>query len=54
MNHADIQALGGHSGGRMLYLGFGNGAGTSMIVDGHTSPLTLGLLPYKNGRKVDE
>lgn len=54
MNDADMQALGGYSGGRMLYLGFGTGVGTSMVIDGHISPLALGLLPYKSGRKFDE
>ncbi|WP_428304979.1 ROK family protein [Lacipirellula sp.] len=54
MNDADMQALGGYSGGRVLYLGFGTGVGTSMVIDGHISPLALGLLPYKSGRKFDQ
>jgi predicted NBD/HSP70 family sugar kinase len=53
LNDADMQALGGYAGGRMLYLGLGTGVGTSMIVDWKISPLALGLLPYKDGKKFD-
>jgi hypothetical protein len=54
LNDADMQALGGYAGGRMLYLGLGTGVGTSLVVDGVISPLALGLLPFKDGKRFDE
>lgn len=54
INDADMQALGGYSGGRMLYLGLGTGVGTSIVIDGHISPLALGLLPYKAGKQFQD
>lgn len=54
LNDADMQALGGYAGGRMLYLGFGTGIGSSLVVDWRISPLALGLLPFKDGKKFDE
>jgi polyphosphate glucokinase len=32
MNDAEMQALGGYQGGRMLYLGLGTGVGTTLIM----------------------
>ena len=34
INDAAMQALGSYRGGRMLFLGFGTGLGTSLITDG--------------------
>ena len=34
INDAAMQALGAYNGGRMLFLGFGTGLGTTLIVDG--------------------
>ena len=31
----------------MLFLGFGTGLGSAMIVDGIVEPMELGHLPYK-------
>jgi len=47
VNDAAMQALGGYKGGKMLFLGFGTGLGTAMIVDGMLVPMELAHLPYK-------
>jgi polyphosphate glucokinase len=52
INDAAMQALGGYRGGKMLFLGFGTGLGTTLIVDGIVEPLELGHLPY--GKKTYE
>jgi hypothetical protein len=54
INDADMQALGGYEGGRMLYLGLGTGIGTTLISDGAIHPVALGQLPYKNGRRFED
>ncbi len=53
MNDAAMQALGSYCGGRMLFLGFGTGLGTTMIVDGTIEPMELGHLPYKKATYED-
>jgi len=53
VNDAVMQALGSYRGGKMLFLGFGTGLGTAMIVDGVLEPLELGHLPYKKGTYED-
>jgi polyphosphate glucokinase len=47
VNDAAMQALGGYRGGKMLFLGFGTGLGTAMIVDGMLVPMELAHLPYR-------
>jgi predicted NBD/HSP70 family sugar kinase len=47
VNDAAMQALGGYRGGRMLFLGFGTGLGTAMIVNGLVEPMEIGHLPYR-------
>jgi polyphosphate glucokinase len=47
INDAAMQALGSYRGGKMLFLGFGTGLGSTMIVDGIIEPMELGHLPYK-------
>ena len=47
VNDAAMQALGGYRGGKLLFLGFGTGLGTTMIVDGFLVPMELAHLPYK-------
>jgi polyphosphate glucokinase len=47
INDAAMQALGGYRGGRMLFLGFGTGLGSAMIVEGIVEPMELGHLAYK-------
>ncbi len=46
INDAAIQAYGCYKGGTMLFLGFGTGLGTTLIVDGKIIPLEAGHLPY--------
>jgi polyphosphate glucokinase len=47
VNDAAMQAIGSYRGGRMLFLGFGTGLGSTMIVDGEVEPLELGHLPFR-------
>ena len=54
INDAAMQALGGHQGGHMLFLGTGTGLGSAMIFDGVVIPLELAHLPYKKGRTYEE
>lgn len=53
VNDAAMQALGSYKKGKMLFLGFGTGLGTTMIVDGILEPLEFGHLPYKKGTYED-
>ena len=54
LNDAAMQALGGYSGGKMLFLGTGTGLGSALIDDGHILPLELAHLPYKKKRTYEE
>jgi polyphosphate glucokinase len=47
VNDAAMQALGSYRGGTMLFLGFGTGLGSAMVVDGILEPMELAHLPYK-------
>ena len=47
INDAAMQALGGYQGGKMLFLGFGTGLGSALIVDAVIVPMELAHLPYK-------
>jgi len=47
INDATMQAVGSYEGGRMLFLGFGTGLGSTMISDGVIEPLELGHLPFR-------
>ncbi len=49
-----MQALGGHTGGRMLFLGLGTGLGSAMVVDKTLLPLELAHMPYKKNRSYEE
>ncbi|MBK1646438.1 ROK family protein [Thiocapsa imhoffii] len=53
MNDAAMQALGSYQGGKMLFLGFGTGLGSTMIVEGYLEPMELGHLPYRKGTYED-
>lgn len=53
INDAAMQALGSYTSGKMLFLGFGTGLGSAMIVDGIVEPMELGHLPYKHGTYED-
>lgn len=50
-NDAALQALGAYSGGRMLFLGFGTGLGSALVVNRVVASLELGRLPW-GGRKT--
>ena len=54
INDAAMQALGSYEGGRMLFLGFGAGLGSAMIVDGTLEPMELAHLPYKHGKTYED
>ena len=47
VNDAAMQALGSYEGGKMLFLGFGTGLGSTLIVDGVIVPMELAHLPYR-------
>ncbi len=53
VNDAAMQALGGYQGGKMLFLGFGTGLGTTLIVDGMLVPMELAHLPYRKATFED-
>ncbi len=53
VNDAAMQALGGYRGGKMLFLGFGTGLGTTLIVDGTLVPMELAHLPYRKATFED-
>jgi polyphosphate glucokinase len=53
VNDAAMQALGSYEGGRMLFLGFGTGLGSAMIVDGILEPMELGHLPFRKATYED-
>ena len=38
----------------MLFLGFGTGLGSALIVDGIVEPMELAHLPYKKGRTYED
>ena len=54
INDAAMQALGSYEGGRMLFLGFGTGLGSALVVEGVVQPLELAHLPYRRGRTFEE
>ena len=54
INDAALQAYGSYIDGRMLFLGFGTGLGTALIVDGFIVPLEAGHLPYNKTKKTLE
>lgn len=54
LNDAAMQALGNYRGGRMLFLGFGTGLGSALIVNGELAPLELAHLPYESGRSYED
>jgi predicted NBD/HSP70 family sugar kinase len=53
VNDAAMQAMGSYRTGTMLFLGFGTGLGTAMVVDGRVLPMELGQLPYRKGTFED-
>ena len=53
INDAAMQALGSCETGTILFLGFGTGLGSALIVRGHIVPLELGQLSYRRGIAED-
>jgi hypothetical protein len=53
INDSAMQALGSYRGGTMLFLGFGTGLGSALVVDGVLVPMELGQLSYKKGTYED-
>jgi polyphosphate glucokinase len=54
INDAAMQALGGYTGGKMLFLGIGTGLGSALIADNVVVPLELAHLPYRKGRTYEQ
>ena len=53
INDAAMQALGSYRKGQMLFLGFGTGLGSAMVVEGVVVPMELGHLSYRDGTYED-
>jgi polyphosphate glucokinase len=53
VNDALMQALGGYTDGKILFLGLGTGLGSAMIVDGAMVPMEFAHLPYRKGRTFE-
>ncbi|MBP1752869.1 MAG: ppgK [Geobacteraceae bacterium] len=53
LNDAAMQALGSYRNGTMLFLGFGTGLGSALVVKGTVVPMELGHLSYKKGTYED-
>ncbi len=53
LNDAAMQALGSYRKGKMLFLGFGTGLGSAMVVEGVVVPMELGHMSYRNGTYED-
>jgi predicted NBD/HSP70 family sugar kinase len=53
INDAAMQALGSYQGGMLLFLGFGTGLGSALIVDGVVVPMELAHLPYRKATSED-
>jgi polyphosphate glucokinase len=53
VNDAAMQALGSYKRGKMLFLGFGTGLGSALVLDGIVEPMELGHLPYKKATFED-
>ncbi|MBW4439039.1 MAG: ROK family protein [Pleurocapsa minor GSE-CHR-MK-17-07R] len=54
VNDAAMQAVAAYEGGRMLFLGFGTGLGSTMIVNNVIAPMELGHLPYRKGKTFEQ
>ena len=53
INDAAMQALGSYRSGTMLFLGFGTGLGSALVVEGHVVPMELAHLSYRKGTYED-
>ncbi len=53
INDAAMQALGSYRSGTMLFLGFGTGLGSALVVNGTVVPMELGHLSHKRATYED-
>jgi polyphosphate glucokinase len=53
VNDAILQALGSYDGGRMLFVGFGTGVGSVLVINHTVVPLELGELKWKGKTLCD-
>jgi polyphosphate glucokinase len=53
INDAAMQALGSYKRGTLLFLGFGTGLGSALVVEGIVVPMELGHLSYRKGTYED-
>jgi predicted NBD/HSP70 family sugar kinase len=53
INDAAMQALGSYRKGTMLFLGFGTGVGSALVVEGQVVPMELAHLSYRKGTYED-
>lgn len=53
INDAAMQALGSYKRGNLLFLGFGTGLGSALVVQGNVVPMELGHLSYRKGTYED-
>jgi predicted NBD/HSP70 family sugar kinase len=53
INDAAMQALGSYRDGTMLFLGFGTGLGSALVVNGTLVPMELGHLSYRRATYED-
>ncbi len=53
VNDAAMQALGSYRSGTLLFLGFGTGLGSALVVNGTVVPMELGHLSYKKATYED-
>lgn len=53
INDAAMQALGSYRSGTMLFLGYGTGLGSALVVNGIVVPMELGHLSYKKSTYED-
>lgn len=54
MNDAAMQAVGSYEGGRMLFLGFGTGLGSALIIHNSIVPLELGRMRWNSRQTMGE
>lgn len=54
INDSDLQALGSYDGGRMLFLGFGTGLGSTLVTDHVVISLELGRLRHTDGIELGD
>lgn len=54
VNDAVLQALGNYHGGRILFIGFGTGIGSTIVAEGVLMPVDVAQLMYRNNRAYED